>query len=157
METVYTGLSVYGKFISVVSGVVIVLLSGFVASLGWYGLHDPHTKIQQGIVIGVQQASSSNTFYHKITVQYEIDGLVYTTSVVSSDPVKVGDKINVFYNPLHPNDIEITKLTTRSSYVLLGLSGIGVLAAVFFVYLSFQYKEFAALQGGLGVFDFLRG
>lgn len=148
-DVVYTGLSIYGKLISVVSAVFTVLLCAYIAGIGWYALHDPHTMEINGIIVNVVPGGTFD-------VKYSISGIVYTTRVFSVIKYNIGDTVVVYSNPENPKDIELDKIPSNKAYILFAASGVGVFLSALLVYFTFEYKEFAAFEGGLGVFNSIR-
>ena len=58
------------------------------------------------------EGSTSTTTIYNVTVNYTVDGKEYTGNLDNVSKQKVGDKLDIYYNPKDPNRITQTKSLT---------------------------------------------
>ena len=88
--------------------------------------------------------STSTTTIYNVTVNYTVDGKEYTGDLDNVSKQKVGDKMDIYYNPKDPN--QITQTTSLILPIVILVAGIasligGIISAVNAVKRQKKMKE----------------
>ena len=96
----------------------------------------------EATVINVEETQETNvdsdgtntiTTVYNATVNYTVDGKTYTQTLDNVSKCKVGDKMNIYYNPDNPNQITQSKNIILPIVIIIGglsfLTG-GIISAV---------------------------
>lgn len=96
-----------------------------------------HDTNSNKAVIEVNSKPKTRTYYYP-SIKYTIDGQTYYNdlSTGSSDPdaYRVGNSINIRYNPAKPTEIDLGSTSTKSSiFMALGCMIAGIIAGIAFI------------------------
>ena len=96
-----------------------------------------HDTNSNKAVIEVNSKPKTRTYYYP-SIKYTIDGQTYYNdlSTGSSDPdeYRVGDSINIRYNPDKPTEIDLGSASTKSGiFMALGCMVAGIIAGIAFI------------------------
>lgn len=100
--------------------------------------YDTQTRYKDGVI---------KEYYYAI-MKYNADGQTYTvTSSRSTDPVKIGTVVEIFYNPDDPEDIVVPESNNRSAIILFVFGSIALLVGSILVICGIKARRRGAAQG----------
>ena len=88
--------------------------------------------VKEEIETNVDNEGTDNTIYN-VTLKYTVDKKEYTQTLDNVSKQKVGDKIDIYYNPDDPNQITQTKsLILPIGIILAGIASLigGIVSAI---------------------------
>ena len=91
------------------------------------------TNVQEAQETNVDSDGTTTTTVYNATVNYVVDGKEYTQTLDNVSKCKVGDKIDIYYNPKNPNQITQTKsLILPIVIIVAGIASLtgGIISAV---------------------------
>lgn len=153
LEEIYSDSADLGMFVVSVSVLITIIVS---VILILYSLlliipHDPHSKSVQGEVV-ISNCKKLNNMLTRcqVSVNYVVDNKPYIISdeIDVKDPLKVGDKITVNYDPDRVTDSLIGKTPRSTGFMLLG-SGLTML--IISIITLFISRRFRLIRAGVGL------
>ena len=91
------------------------------------------TNVQEAQETNVDSDGTTTTTVYNATVNYVVDGKEYTQTLDNVSKCKVGDKMDIYYNPKNPNQITQTKsLILPIVIIVAGIASLtgGIISAV---------------------------
>ena len=91
------------------------------------------TNVEETQETNVDDDGTNTTTVYNATVNYIVDGKEYTQTLDNVSKCKVGDKMDIYYNPKDPNQITQTKsLILPSVIIFAGIASLvgGIISAV---------------------------
>lgn len=159
----YTGAADVGKIWATISAVLATVVAVGMVLGGIYIIyHRSHLKYVTGKVTKssyncVKQSTKNGAITTcKVNVSYSIDGKSFMKTFTSSTLYKVGDDVDVYYDPTDPKDTEINPIPKWIGWALIGGAAFIVVSSWIWVWLVNRYKFLAAAQGVKGVVDLFR-
>jgi hypothetical protein len=91
------------------------------------------TNVEETEETNVDDDETNTTTVYNATVNYTVGGKEYTQTLDNVSKCKIGDKMDIYYNPKDPNQITQTKsLILPSAIIFAGIASLvgGIISAV---------------------------
>ena len=102
------------------------------------------TDVREEQETNIDADGTSTTTIYNVTVNYTVDGKEYTQDLNNVSKYKVGDKMDIYYNPKDPNQITQTKSLILPIIIFVaGIASLtgGIISAVNAVKRNKKMKE----------------
>lgn len=156
----YSGVATYGRIRSFLGAIIATLVFVIFFSFAIYLFYKGNTFTDKYSTQAIITSSQCNQTSCNITYTYSLkngntDELFQGTATIKMMK-KVGDVIVVYYDP---KDHSQSQLTQDNNYVNGTICLVLALLVLIFswvtFYLTTRYKAFAAVEGGVGIFNML--
>jgi ribosomal protein S8E len=122
---------------------IIMILVGF-----WIkDINIKKSETTSGIINSAECNIEKNKTTCMATVIYTVNNVKYTNQYTSQGIVNKGQRIEVYYNPLDPNDFTVENYTYYAGVGMIVLGIIIVISSWVWFLLSYIYKPVAAISG----------
>lgn len=152
---VYSGLSTYGRFSSIM-GLVVVGLIGLVLILIGAIILRHKSRHTKSVIANIQSANcttSNKSTSCTLNVQYTVDSKSYTATVTTNNNVYYmsDSKVEIYYNPSNPSDATFRPMSKGLGIGLIVGGLVLILLGGLNVYFTMKSKTYAAIEGGVGL------
>ena len=93
--------------ILIIFGIVVFVIS--LNNQNYVKIEATVTNVEETQETNVDDDGTNTTTVYNATVNYTVDGKEYTQTLDNVSKCKVGDKMDIYYNPKDPNQITQTK------------------------------------------------
>ena len=93
--------------ILIIIGIVVFVIS--LNNQNYVKIEATVTNVEETQETNVDDDGTNTTTVYNATVNYTVDGKEYTQTLDNVSKCKVGDKMDIYYNPKDPNQITQTK------------------------------------------------
>jgi hypothetical protein len=152
MDSLYSGLSYYGKIRSVIGAFVSTIIGLLVILGGYYIRTDPYTGQVTATIVNQNPCTPIGGKYNcNFQLQYVVNKKQYSVglSTQTNHIYKTGDALNIFYNPSNPLDISLLGRSPFYGSVIMAAGVVIIGLSWLIAYLSFKFKFFGAMEGSI--------
>ena len=117
--------------ILIIFGVVMLIIN--TKNQNYIKIEATVTDVREEQETNTDADGTTTTTIYNVTVNYTVDGKEYTGDLDNVSKQKVGDKIDIYYNPKDPNQITQTKsLILPIAIIVAGIASLtgGIISAV---------------------------
>ena len=128
--------------ILIIFGIVVFVIS--LNNQNYVKIEATVTNVEETQETNVDDGETNITTIYNATVNYIVDGKEYTQTLDNVSKCKVGDKMDIYYNPKDPNQITQTKsLILPIVIIVAGIASLtgGIISAVNAVKRHTKMKE----------------
>ena len=119
-------------------GIILIVFGAFVfvantKNQNYIKIQATVTEVNEEEDIVTDGDGNHTTTVYNVTVSYEVDGKEYTNKLDNVSKYKVGDKMDIYYNPSNPSQITQTKsIILPICLVIAGVASLagGIISAV---------------------------
>lgn len=152
-DKIYTGLSYYGIVRGVISAIIATLLAFVFIYLGFYIRDDVHSASVLAKIMNINPCNNvgNNNYTCDLQLSYTINGNLYMNVINETSHINYQQNQNVelYYNPNNPNDISLQGRNAFMGNLIIIISIAIVVISWLMVYLSYRFKWFGAVEGGI--------
>ena len=117
--------------ILIIFGIVVFVIS--LNNQNYVKIEATVTNVEETQETNVDGDGTNTTTVYNATVNYIVDGKEYTQTLDNVSKCKVGDKMDIYYNPKDPNQITQTKsLILPTVIIVAGIASLtgGIISAI---------------------------
>jgi len=149
LRPIYDTSANFGLLYNIMSAVFSTFVSIIIIVFGFWikGINSKKSETTKGIIDSAKCNIVEQQTTCIATVSYTVKGVKYKNEYTNKGVVNKGQSIDVFYNPLDPNDFTVE---TYSYYFGIGMIILGIIIIIsswIWVLLSYIYKPIAAISG----------
>lgn len=152
----YSGAASYGRFMALVSLIIVSIISIILVSISIYLIlkKNIYTGSVEGVINTIECQTNTNnkqkTATCNLNVTYIVNNKKYTHDVITSNiHYSKGDNISIKYDQNNPENIQKNRLNNKSiGFIMLGIAAFLMLVVVIYYYVVNKY-QFAAAAAGI--------
>jgi len=117
--------------ILIIFGIVVFVIS--LSNQNYVKIEATVTNVEETQETNVDDDGTNTTTVYNATVNYTVDGKEYTQTLDNVSKCKIGDKMDIYYNPKDPNQITQTKSIILPIVIIVaGITSLtgGIISAV---------------------------
>jgi len=158
VDSLYGDAAQIGKWWAVVSAVIGTFVAiGMIIGGIYIIYHRSYLQSVQGKVVkSSYDCTTTKTPTCKVDITYSVNNTTYNKTFTSAKMYKVGDTVDVYYNPNDVSDSEINPLPKWLGWASIGGAIFVVILSWIWVWLVNKYKFLAAAEGVKGVYTLLK-
>jgi len=149
LKPIYESSANIGLLYNLMSALFSTFICIIIISVGFW-IKDTNVKKSEttsGIIDTTVCTIEKNKTTCMATVKYTVKNVNYTNQYTSQGVVNKGQVVDVYYNPLDPNDFSVDNYTY---YIGIGMIIFGIIIVIsswIWFLLSYMYKPIAAISG----------
>jgi len=149
LKPIYDSSANFGLLYNFMSALFSTFICIIMIVLGFWvkNLNIKKSETTRGIIDTAECSIEKNKTQCMATVVYTVNDVNYTNKYTSQGVVNKGQRVDVYYNPLDPNDFAVDNYTYIAGIGMIILGIIIIIISWIWVLLSYLYKPIAAISG----------